>query len=56
MEDDLEDDWEEQDEDDSKYWFTRDKIDKITTVHDYLDKLDGVGKVILMTCTVQLNL
>ena len=36
-EDDLDDDWGEEDEDDSKYWFTRDKIDKITLVHDYLD-------------------
>tara|TARA_S200000501_G_scaffold377694_1_gene437009 strand:- start:6470 stop:8962 length:2493 start_codon:yes stop_codon:yes gene_type:complete len=53
VEDDLEDDWEEQDEDDSKYWFTRDKIDKITTVHDYLDNLDSVGKVISFASIVK---
>ena len=44
--DELDDDWEEEDEDDSKYWFTRDKIDKITLVHDYLESLDSIGKVI----------
>ena len=27
-------------------WFTRNKIDTITRVHDYLDSLDAVGKVI----------
>ena len=44
--DDEFDDWEDEEADESKYWFTRNKIDKITKVHDYLDKLDGVGKVI----------
>ena len=34
-EDDLDDDWGEEDEDDSKYWFTRDKIDKITLAVSY---------------------
>ena len=29
-----------------KYWFTRDKIDKILKVHDYLDSLPEIGKVI----------
>ena len=43
------DDWEEEDndnEDKSKYWFTRDKMDKIIKVHDYLDSLPEIGKVI----------
>ena len=41
--------WEEEneDEDKSKYWFTRDKINKILTVHDYLDSLPEIGKVLL---------
>ena len=26
------------------YWFTRDKIDKILKVHDYLDSLPEIGK------------
>ena len=33
-------------EDKSKYWFTRDKMDKIIKVHDYLD-LPEIGKVLL---------
>ena len=39
--------WEEdQEEDKSKYWFTRNKIDKILKVHDYLDSLPEIGKVL----------
>jgi len=45
-EDDEFDDWGEENQDDEKYWFTRNKIDIITKVHDYLDNLEGVGKVI----------
>ena len=48
----TEDDWGEE-EDDSKYWFTRNKIDKITQVHDYLDNLDSVGKVISFASMVR---
>ena len=43
------DEWEEDnqtDEDKSKYWFTRDKMDKIIKVHDYLDSLPEIGKVL----------
>jgi predicted RND superfamily exporter protein len=43
------DEWEEEnsvDEDKSKYWFTRDKMDKIIKVHDYLDSLPEIGKVL----------
>ena len=49
-EDDEFDEWEEGNEDNkedkSKYWFTRDKVDKILKVHDYLDSLPEVGKVL----------
>ncbi len=41
--------WDEDDtgqEDKSKYWFTRDKMDKILKVHDYLDSLPEIGKVL----------
>ncbi|MDC0426368.1 MMPL family transporter [Pelagibacteraceae bacterium] len=42
--------WDEDNKDDasdkSKYWFTRNKIDKILKVHDYLDSLPEIGKVI----------
>ena len=36
----------ESDENKSKYWFTRDKMDKIIKVHDYLDSLPEIGKVL----------
>ncbi len=45
--------WDDEDQDDSKYWFTRNKIDQITKVHDYLDNLEGVGKVISFASIVR---
>ncbi len=49
-EDDEFDEWDEENknnnEDKSKYWFTRDKMDKIIKVHDYLDSLPEIGKVL----------
>ncbi len=47
--DDEFDEWEEDNdsnEDKAKYWFTRDKMDKIIKVHDYLDSLPEIGKVL----------
>ena len=49
----TDDDLEEEDEDDSKYWFTRDKIDKITLVHDYLENINSIGKVISFASIVR---
>ena len=41
------DDWGDEDnKDDEKYWFTKDKIDTISSVHNYLDNLPQVGKVL----------
>ena len=43
------DEWDEENEnteDKAKYWFTRDKMDKIIMVHDYLDSLPEIGKVL----------
>ena len=59
-EDDEYDDWEnEEDGNDEKYWFTKDKIDKITSVHNYLDSLPQIGKVIsfssIIDVATQLN-
>ncbi len=51
--DDDFDSWDDEDKDDSKYWFTRNKIDKITQIHDYLDSLDAVGKVISFASMVR---
>ena len=32
--------------DNSKYWFTKDKIDKIVNIHSYLEKQPEIGKVL----------
>jgi uncharacterized protein len=48
-EDDEFSEWEEEDQNEeskAKYWFTRDKMDKIIKVHDYLDSLPEIGKVL----------
>ena len=52
-EDDEFESWDDEEGDDSKYWFTRNKIDRITKVHDYLDNLEGVGKVISFASVVR---
>ena len=47
--DDQFSEWEEDNdnnEEKSKYWFTRDKMDKILQVHDYLDSIPEIGKVL----------
>jgi uncharacterized protein len=50
IEDDEFSEWEEDNkeniDDVAKYWFTRNKIDKILKVHDYLESLPEIGKVI----------
>ena len=58
--DDEEDDWgDEKDDNDEKYWFTKDKIDKIKRVHEYLEDLPEVGKVLsfssVLDVATQLN-
>ncbi len=56
IKDDTEDDfdgWDDDEKDEEKYWFTRNKIDKITKVHDYLDDLQAVGKVISFASMVR---
>jgi len=47
------DSWDDEEKDDAKYWFTRSKIEKIIKVHDYLDSLDSVGKVISFASMVR---
>jgi len=57
--DEDEDDWGDEDENDEKYWFTKDKINKINMVHNYLDSLEPVGKVLsfssIIDVATQLN-
>ena len=53
-EDDEFEDWgDEEDQDDEKYWFTKDKVDKIQAVHNYLDSLTAVGKVLSFSSIVE---
>ena len=47
-------DWGEIDDgDDEKYWFTKNKIDKIDKVHKYLETLPAVGKVLSFSSITQ---
>jgi len=53
-EDDEFDDWgDEEDTNDEKYWFTKDKIDLITSVHNYLDNLPEIGKVLSFSSIIE---
>jgi uncharacterized protein len=59
-EDEEFEDWgDDEDTDEDKYWFTKDKIDKISSVHNYLDSLPQVGKVLsfssIIDVATQLN-
>ena len=48
-------DWDEEgDSNKEKYWFTKDKVDKIKLVHDYLDSLPAVGKVISFSSILEM--
>jgi predicted RND superfamily exporter protein len=51
--DDDFDSWDDEEKDEAKYWFTRNKIDTIIKVHDYLDNLPAVGKVISFASMVR---
>ena len=53
-EDDEFEDWEEdENKNDDQYWFTKDKVDKIKAVHDYLDNLTEVGKVLSFSSIIE---
>jgi len=51
--DEFEDWGDEENQDDEKYWFTKDKIDKIQAVHNYFDSLKAVGKVLSFSSIVE---
>ncbi len=44
--DEFEEEFEEDEGDKEQYWFTQSKMRKIKEVHDYLDSLEGIGKVL----------
>jgi len=47
-------DWDDgENQNDEKYWFTKDKIDRIRAVHNYLDNLPAVGKVISFNSIIE---
>tara|TARA_B100000700_G_C15022989_1_gene846713 strand:- start:163 stop:2541 length:2379 start_codon:yes stop_codon:yes gene_type:complete len=49
-----ENDWgEDDDENVEKYWFTKDKIDKIDKIHNYLETLPEVGKVLSFSSIIE---
>ena len=53
-EDEFDDDWgDESQQNDDKYWFTKDKIDTITNVHNYLDGLPQIGKVLSFSSIIE---
>jgi len=51
--DDFEDWGDEDSLNDEKYWFTKDKVDKIEAIHNYLDGLHAVGKVLSFNSIIQ---
>jgi len=53
--DDEFDDWgDEEDVNEDSYWFTKDKIEKITSVHNYLDGLPQIGKVLSFSSIIDI--
>jgi uncharacterized protein len=53
-EDDEFDNWENDiQQNDKNYWFTKDKIDTITNVHNYLDSLPQIGKVLSFASIIE---
>ncbi|MFL2897213.1 MAG: RND family transporter [Candidatus Pelagibacter sp.] len=51
--DDEFEDWGEGEKDDEKYWFTKDKIETISNIHNYLDSLPEIGKVLSFSSIVE---
>ena len=52
--DDFEEEFEEE-KDSVQYWFTRDKMDQIEKVHDYLDSIPAVGKVMSLAAMIKIG-
>ena len=51
--DEFEDWGEDENQNDEKYWFTKDKVDRIAAVHNYLDQLPPVGKVLSFSSIIE---
>jgi len=50
---DFEDWGDDENQNGEKYWFTKDKVDRIEKVHNYLDELPQVGKVLSFSSIIQ---
>ncbi len=50
--DDEFEDWGDEEKNDDKYWFTKDKIETISNIHNYLDGLPQIGKVLSFSSIV----
>ena len=50
---DFEDWSDDENQNDEKYWFTKDKIDRIKKVHNYLDELPQIGKVLSFSSIIK---
>ena len=53
QDDEFEDWGNDENQNAEKYWFTKDKIDKIDKVHNYLDSLPPVGKVLSFSSIIE---
>ena len=53
--DSFEDEFETSDEDKVQYWFTKNKMDKIKLVHNYLDSLEPIGKVLSLATLMEVG-
>ena len=50
---DFEDWGDDENQNDEKYWFTKDKIDRIEKVHNYLNELPETGKVLSFSSIIK---
>ena len=53
--DSFDDEFETSDEDKQQYWFTQSKMDKIRLVHNYLDSLEPIGKVLSLSTLLEVG-
>ena len=53
QDDEFEDWGEDENQSNERYWFTKDKVDKIQAVHNYLDELPPVGKVLSFSSIIE---
>jgi len=53
--DSFEDEFETSDDDKAQYWFTKTKMDKIKLVHNYLDSLEPIGKVLSLSTLMEVG-